>query len=300
MSSARSRIRKDDVSAADRRAFDRLIRRRVTGEPIPFIKGYAEFRGLELLARPGVFVPRDASENLVEQATRRLREGAGPCTSIWRPGRARSRSPSRTRCQGRPWWEPICRRTRSSSHGRTPSAWGSERGSSPATCSGGSLGSSRAPWTWSRCIRRTSRCDELKDLPEEIRDWEPEHTLTDRSRDGLGLIGRTAREAPTWLSRNGWLLMEVESRPGQAREAGARAGGLPRHAQHQRRADPAHEGRRREAPGVTQVAPLRRLGLADQRRDGVGGRCRRSRSRGSRTDPCTGGKAGRPRADDRC
>jgi release factor glutamine methyltransferase len=50
---------------------------------------------------------------------------------------------------------------------------------------------------------------ELKDLPEEIRGWEPEHTLTDRSRDGLGLIGRTAREAPAWLSRNGWLLMEV-------------------------------------------------------------------------------------------
>jgi release factor glutamine methyltransferase len=50
---------------------------------------------------------------------------------------------------------------------------------------------------------------ELKDLPEEIREWEPEHTLTDRSRDGLGLIGRTAREAPAWLSPNGWLLMEV-------------------------------------------------------------------------------------------
>ena len=34
---------------------------------------------------------------------------------------------------------------------------------------------------------------ELRDLPEEIRDWEPEHTLTDRSPDGLGLISRSAR-----------------------------------------------------------------------------------------------------------
>jgi release factor glutamine methyltransferase len=52
---------------------------------------------------------------------------------------------------------------------------------------------------------------ELKDLPEEIRDWEPEHTLTDRSPDGLGLISRSAREASEWLSANGWLLLEVSS-----------------------------------------------------------------------------------------
>ena len=51
----------DEVSAQDRRSFERLVRRRATGEPIPFIKGYTEFRGLELLVRPGVFVPRDAS-----------------------------------------------------------------------------------------------------------------------------------------------------------------------------------------------------------------------------------------------
>ena len=49
------------------------MERRATGEPIPLIKGYAEFRGLELLAEPGVFVPRDSSEFLAEQAIRRLR-----------------------------------------------------------------------------------------------------------------------------------------------------------------------------------------------------------------------------------
>ena len=46
-----------------------LVRRRVTGEPIPYIKGSTEFRGLDLLVRPGVFVPRDSSENLATQAT---------------------------------------------------------------------------------------------------------------------------------------------------------------------------------------------------------------------------------------
>ena len=58
--------------------------------------------------------------------------------------------------------------------------------------------------------------DEIETLPEEIRAWEPEHTLTDRSADGLGLIRRTIREAPAWLRSGGWLLMEVD--PDRGRE----------------------------------------------------------------------------------
>ena len=64
--------RDDDVSQKQRRRFEALVDRRVEGEPIPYIKGYSEFLGLELLARPGVFVPRDSSEWLATQAIRRL------------------------------------------------------------------------------------------------------------------------------------------------------------------------------------------------------------------------------------
>ena len=51
--------------------------------------------------------------------------------------------------------------------------------------------------------------DELRELPEEIRRFEPAHTLTDRSQDGLGLVGRAASEGPRWLKPGGWLLIEV-------------------------------------------------------------------------------------------
>ena len=51
---------------------------------------------------------------------------------------------------------------------------------------------------------------EIDELPDEIRNWEPTHTLTDRSDDGLGLIRRTVGEAPAWLRTGGWLLMEVD------------------------------------------------------------------------------------------
>jgi methylase of polypeptide subunit release factors len=49
----------------------------------------------------------------------------------------------------------------------------------------------------------------MLELPDEIRDWEPEHTLTDRSADGLGLLTRAVAESPDWLARRGWLLVEV-------------------------------------------------------------------------------------------
>ncbi len=51
--------------------------------------------------------------------------------------------------------------------------------------------------------------DEIDDLPDEIRDWEPPHTLTDSSVDGMGLIHRAVEESPSWLRKGGWLLVEV-------------------------------------------------------------------------------------------
>ncbi len=96
---------------------------------------------------------------------------------------------------------------------------------------------------------------ELKDLPEEIRDWEPEHTLTDRSPDGLGLISRTAREAPAWLSPNGWLLLEVSSDRVQHVKGRAPRRGVPRHPQHEGWSAAADEGDRGRDDRVTGAAP---------------------------------------------
>jgi release factor glutamine methyltransferase len=50
---------------------------------------------------------------------------------------------------------------------------------------------------------------EIDDLPDEIRDWEPPHTLTDSSVDGMELIHRAVSGSPPWLRKDGWLLVEV-------------------------------------------------------------------------------------------
>lgn len=45
-----------------------LLRRRVHGEPLEHVVGWAEFRGLRIAVDPGVFVPRRRTEHLVDQA----------------------------------------------------------------------------------------------------------------------------------------------------------------------------------------------------------------------------------------
>lgn len=47
---------------------DELVRRRVAGEPLEQLLGWAEFCGLRIAVAPGVFVPRRRSELLVRQA----------------------------------------------------------------------------------------------------------------------------------------------------------------------------------------------------------------------------------------
>ena len=60
-------------NAAD---LDALVERRVTGEPLEYVLGFAEFCGLRIAVEPGVFVPRRRSEFLVTHAARGVESGA--------------------------------------------------------------------------------------------------------------------------------------------------------------------------------------------------------------------------------
>jgi release factor glutamine methyltransferase len=55
---------------------DALVARRVAGEPLEQILGWAEFGGQHIAVEPGVFVPRRRSELLARQAIARARDGA--------------------------------------------------------------------------------------------------------------------------------------------------------------------------------------------------------------------------------
>ncbi len=204
-----------EVATVDRRRFERLVARRATGEPIPFIKGYASFRRIQLVARPGVFVPRDSSEFLAEQAIRRLRGRRKPVlVDLATGGGAIALSVADEVPVAEVWGSDIAADAIRSARADA------RRLELEASFVRGDL-FERLPQ------RLRGRVDvvtlhppyvaraELKDLPDEITGWEPPHTLTDLSADGLGLVGLAAEEAPRWLRRGGWLLIEVS--PDRAR-----------------------------------------------------------------------------------
>jgi release factor glutamine methyltransferase len=196
--------------------FEALIERRATGEPIPFIKGYTEFRGLELVATPGVFVPRDSSEFLAEQAIRRLRRrkpatyvdlatGAGAIAL------AVANEVPRAHVYAADLSKEAVVLARKNAR----------RLGLHATFAAGDLFAAIPKKLEGKVDVITIHPpyvakEEVADLPDEIKDWEPVHTLTDQSDDGLGLVRRTVDEAPAWLRKRGWLLMETD--PDRARD----------------------------------------------------------------------------------
>lgn len=61
---------------------DSMAARRVAGQPLEGIVGWAEFGGLRILVDPGVFVPRRRSEVLVDEAVRLAPHPASAASSV--------------------------------------------------------------------------------------------------------------------------------------------------------------------------------------------------------------------------
>ena len=204
------------ISGKKAARYEALIDRRATGEPIPFIKGYTEFRGLELVAVPGVFVPRDSSEFLAEQAIRRLRKRTAPTYVDLATGAG---AIALAVANEVPWAHvyaadlskeavALARKNARKLGLRATFAAGDLFAPIPKNVAGKvDVITIHPPYVAK---------EEVADLPDEIKEWEPVHTLTDQSDDGLGLVRRTVEEAPAWLGKRGWLLMETD--PDRARD----------------------------------------------------------------------------------
>ena len=206
----------DKISSSKQRRYEQWIERRYTGEPVAHITGVTDFLGLELIVEPGVFVPRDSSEWLAKQAMRRLRKRRNPVHVDLASGMGTialavaSEVPKAEVFGAELTEEGVKLARKNARHLGVKAKFG--------------VGDLFEPVP----KKLRGRVDvitihppyvakgELRDLPGEIKDWEPAHTLTDRSVDGLGLVRRTVEEAPAWLKPNGWVLMETD--PDRARD----------------------------------------------------------------------------------
>ena len=88
------------LDGTSKQRYTAMVARRVNGEPIPRIMGHYTFRGLDMLVKDGVFVPRASSELLAAEAIEgdalAAEDVASPSTS--QPVPVPSRSPLPTRC----------------------------------------------------------------------------------------------------------------------------------------------------------------------------------------------------------
>jgi release factor glutamine methyltransferase len=205
-----------DVGANDRRRFSRMIARRATGEPVQLITGVTEFRGLELIADPGVFVPRDSTEFLAVQAVRRLRRRRRPIAVDLATGGGPVALAIRNETRGARVFGTdvseravrIARRNAERLRLKVSFVRGDLYGGLPEEISGRvDVVTLHPPYV---------PPGEVRELPDEVRRFEPLHTLTDHSPDGLGLVERAAGEGRGWIRSKGWLLVEVS--PDRARE----------------------------------------------------------------------------------
>lgn len=196
-----------------------MITRRMTGVPLEYIVGWAEFCGLRIAVAPGVFVPRRRTQFLVTLAA--LRAGSGDvvvdlCCGTGAVGiaiaaavgpldlyavdidAAAVRCARRNVTNGR-----VCR-------GDLFSAL------PPALRGRVDVVAANVPYVPSSAIGL---------MPPEARDHEPLATR-DGGTDGLDVLRAVSIEASRWLAPGGYLLMEISADQAAEAAAAVTGGGL--------------------------------------------------------------------------
>lgn len=185
---------------------DGLLARRVAGEPLEQVLGWAEFDALRIGVRPGVFVPRRRSELLVRLAANALAGSASPhpvvvdlCCGSGALGAAlRQRVPGIDLHAADVDGECVaCARDNLPGAGvHLGDLWEALPGRLRGNVA---VALANAPYV---------PTDAIALMPPEARDHEPRIAL-DGGADGLEVHRRIAAAASEWLATGGVLLIEV-------------------------------------------------------------------------------------------
>ena len=190
--------------------FDELVKRRSTGEPMAFILGWVDFLDFKMNIEPGAFIPRLTSEFLAKQAIRRIRKRSRPVHVDLACGIGPVAIGSARKVpQAEVYGVDISRKAV-----RQAQANALKLGAPNAKFFKGDMFEPLPDQIRGRVDVISIHPpyvpkDEVDDLPEEIKQYEPSHTLTDTSVDGLGLTRRVIDEGRQWLGPNGWVLIEI-------------------------------------------------------------------------------------------
>ena len=186
-----------------------MTARRVAGEPLEYVVGWAEFCGVRMMVEAGVFVPRHRTELLVDEAERLLSgtsRGAPGGRPVLRVGCARCR-PGRT-TDGRLYAADVdaaavrCARVNVAAAGGVVVEGDLFDPLPPALRGHVEVLMANVPYV---------PTDAIALMPPEARDHETRATL-DGGADGLEVMRRVAAGAPEWLAPGGTVLFESSER----------------------------------------------------------------------------------------
>jgi len=186
--------------ARDPAELRRMVARRRTGEPLPWITGTTRFCGREVAVDPGVYVPRWQSEPLARRAAGLL-PAAGTAVDL---------------CTGSGAVALVLQTAHPDAR-----VVGTELDPVAATCARrngvgvhqGSLDEPLPP-DLARSVDVLVGvlpyvpADALHLLPRDVQVFEPRRAL-DGGPDGLSLVSTAVARSPRWVRPGGWLLLEL-------------------------------------------------------------------------------------------
>jgi release factor glutamine methyltransferase len=207
--------------AVDEESLRAMVARRVAGEPLQYVIGWAPFGPLRLVVGPGVFVPRPETEGLADRAATRLRSRPEPPGGSGEPrGGARVRPIAVDVCTGSGAIacflaaEVPGARVLATELDPGALAWARRNADRygvellagdldeplPAALAGRvDVLCANVPYVPSGAIVT---------LPTDVRDHEPRLAL-DGGPDGLDVLRRLVARAGHWLAPGGGLLCEI-------------------------------------------------------------------------------------------
>ncbi|CAN5501684.1 putative protein N(5)-glutamine methyltransferase [soil metagenome] len=214
-----------EAAAADASALETLVARRVAGEPLEVILGWAEFHGMRVAVESGVFVPRVRTEVLVAQAL--LAAGSDSvivelCAGVAAVAAALAAELPNAEVYAAEI-DPLAVRV-------------ARRNLEPARVFEGDLYEALPSRLRGRVDILIANApyvptDEIALMPVEARDHEPAVAL-DGGVDGLDVQRRVIAGAADWLAADGVLLIETSVRQAPSTVALMEAAGLIARAVH--------------------------------------------------------------------
>jgi release factor glutamine methyltransferase len=198
----------------EKEALERLIERRISGEPLQYILGHQEFWSIDFKVDPRVLIPRPETELLVEQGLSILSETSlGKTPSVLEIGTGSGAIAISLAKEVRDIFivaTDISRGALLLAKENAKSAGILHQIEFVNADLFGPFQSVRGNEPFDLILSNPPYIDrfEIQRLAREIRDYEPMAAL-DGGEDGMEFYRRIISQAPSYLRRGGWLLLEV-------------------------------------------------------------------------------------------